>query len=214
MILDRLLYRDALILVIDKPAGLPVHKGPKGGETLTDHLDELRFGLPRRPEIAHRLDKETSGCLILGRHAKALSQLGDLFKNNKIDKTYLAIVEGRPEADAGTINMPLMKRSPERGWWMKPDEAGQEAITHWKVITRFAQKTLLELRPVTGRTHQLRVHCASQGWPIKGDAIYGNGERFSNERLYLHASQVIVPLYRNKEPIVVKASLPWQENMF
>ncbi|CAX25131.1 protein of unknown function [Methylorubrum extorquens DM4] len=86
-----LLYRDALMLVIDKPAGLPVHPGPKGGPTLTDHLDALRFGLPRRPEAAHRLDRDTSGCLVLGRHAKALARLNRLFADGKVDKTYWAL---------------------------------------------------------------------------------------------------------------------------
>src|SRR5215210_7366481 len=99
----RLLYRDALLLVIDKPAGLPVHPGPKGGETLTDHLDALRFGLPRRPEAAHRLDRDTSGCLILGRHARALARLGDLFKRGEVDKVYWAVVEGDPAEDEGEI---------------------------------------------------------------------------------------------------------------
>src|ERR671912_297451 len=83
-IASRVLYRDGLMLVIDKPAGLPVHPGPKGGETLHQHLDALRFGLPRRPETAHRLDKDTSGCLVLGRHAKALARLGDLFKRGEV----------------------------------------------------------------------------------------------------------------------------------
>jgi tRNA pseudouridine32 synthase / 23S rRNA pseudouridine746 synthase len=87
---SRLLYRDALMLVIDKPAGIAVHNGPKGGVSLQDHFDALRFGLPRPPGLAHRLDRDTSGCLVLGRHRKALAQLGNLFKNGGIDKTYWA----------------------------------------------------------------------------------------------------------------------------
>jgi tRNA pseudouridine32 synthase/23S rRNA pseudouridine746 synthase len=115
-IVGRVLYRDALMLIIDKPAGLPVHPGPKGGETLRDHLDALRFGLPRRPEVAHRLDKDTSGCLVLGRHAKALARLGELFKANRVDKRYWAVVEGGPQESAGEIDRPLAPRSPMRGW--------------------------------------------------------------------------------------------------
>src|SRR3712207_1322515 len=107
------------MLVIDKAAGLPVHPGPKGGETLHRHLDALRFGLPRRPEVAHRLDKDTSGCLVLGRHAKALTRLGGLFKRNEVDKVYWAVVEGGPAADEGETDRPLAPRSPDRGWWMK-----------------------------------------------------------------------------------------------
>ena len=135
-IVSRVLYRDALMLVIDKPAGLPVHPGPKGGETLTHHLDALRFGLPRRPEAAHRLDKDTSGCLILGRHPKALARLNELFRQNAVDKVYWAVVEGGPTGDEGEIDLPLMPKSPDRGWWMKVDPKGQPSLTRWKVLGR------------------------------------------------------------------------------
>ena len=95
------------MLVIDKPAGLPVHRGPKGGANLEASFDGLRFGLPRPPVLAHRLDKDTSGCLVLGRHRKATASLGLLFKHGKIGKTYWAVVEGGPAEDEGTIDMPL-----------------------------------------------------------------------------------------------------------
>src|ERR671920_2154162 len=108
-ILSRVLYRDGLMLVMDKPAGLPVHPGPKGGETLVRHLDALRFGLPRRPEAAHRLDKDTSGRPVLGRHAKALPRLGELVARNEVDKVYWAVVEGGPSGDEGEIDLPLAK---------------------------------------------------------------------------------------------------------
>ena len=94
--LARLLYRDGLMLVIDKPAGIAVHRGPKGGAALDDYFDALRFGLPRNPALAHRLDRDTSGCLVLGRHRKALALLGKLFKQGKVGKTYWAVVEGGP----------------------------------------------------------------------------------------------------------------------
>lgn len=133
----RLLYRDALLLVIDKPAGLPVHPGPRGGETLTDHLDALRFGLPRRPEAAHRLDRDTSGCLALGRHAKALARLGKLFSGSAVEKTYWAIVAGGPAGEEGSIDLPLARRSDDpRSWWMKADPAGDPSLTHWRVLGR------------------------------------------------------------------------------
>ena len=136
--LGRLLYRDGLMLVIDKPAGFAVHRGPKGGESLEDHFDALRFGLPRNPALAHRLDKDTSGCLVLGRHRKALALLGKLFKQGKIGKTYWAVVEGSPSADEGRIDIPLGKLDETRGWWMKPDPHGQPAVTTWKVMGRGA----------------------------------------------------------------------------
>jgi tRNA pseudouridine32 synthase/23S rRNA pseudouridine746 synthase len=207
-IVSRLLYRDALMLVIDKPAGLPVHPGPKGGETLFRHLDALRFGLPRRPEAAHRLDKDTSGCLILGRHPKAIARLNEMFKKGEIDKTYWAVVEGGPDADEGEIDLPLAPKSPDRGWWMKVDPKGQPSLTRWRVLGRTEGFTLLELRPITGRTHQLRVHCQASGFPILGDPIYGTAPRFGGPGLHLHARSVTVPLYPKKPPITVEAPVP------
>jgi tRNA pseudouridine32 synthase / 23S rRNA pseudouridine746 synthase len=207
-IVSRLLYRDALMLVIDKPAGLPVHPGPKGGETLFHHLDALRFGLPRRPEAAHRLDKDTSGCLVLGRHPKAIARLNELFRKNEVDKVYWAIVEGGPEVDEGEIDLPLAPKSPDRGWWMKVDPKGQPSLTQWRVLGRGEGLTLLELRPITGRTHQLRVHCAAMNFPILGDPIYGTAPRFGGPGLHLHARSVTVPLYPKKPPITAEAPVP------
>ena len=144
--LGRLLYRDGLMLVIDKPAGFAVHRGPKGGESLEDHFDALRFGLPRAPALAHRLDRDTSGCLVLGRHRKALALLGKLFKQGKIGKTYWAVVEGAVDADAGQIDIALGKLDESRGWWMKPDPHGQPAVTTWKVMGRGRRPHLARAR--------------------------------------------------------------------
>src|SRR5437763_10781772 len=133
-IVQRLLYRDGLMLVIDKPAGMAVHKGPKGGESLEDHFDALRFGLPRAPALAHRLDRDTSGCLVLGRHRKALAELGRLFKAGAIGKCYWAVVEGGPVEGAGRIDIPLGRKDATRGWWVEHDRGGQPGVTQWKVI--------------------------------------------------------------------------------
>lgn len=222
----RVLFRDGLMLVIDKPAGLPVHRGPKGGDSLEDFFDALRFGLPRPPALAHRLDKDTSGCLVLGRHRKALAHLGLLFKHGKVGKTYWAVVEGGPEADEGTIDLALGRLDDTRGWWMKPDLKGQKAVTTWKVLGRSATTpgasganlpvqgtdkgsiAWLALEPLTGRTHQLRVHCAAMGWPIVGDEIYGRAPRFRGPGLHLNAREVVVPLYPKRDPIRVVAPVP------
>jgi tRNA pseudouridine32 synthase/23S rRNA pseudouridine746 synthase len=204
----RLLYRDGLMLVIDKPAGFAVHKGPKGGESLEDHFDALRFGLPRAPALAHRLDRDTSGCLVLGRHRKALAELGRLFKAGRVGKTYWAVVEGGPAENEGRVDLPLGRLDESRGWWMKHDPAGQPATTTWKVLGREASLTWLALEPLTGRTHQLRVHCAAMGWPILGDTIYGNAPRAGGPALQLHAREIVVPLYKNRDPIRVTAPVP------
>jgi tRNA pseudouridine32 synthase / 23S rRNA pseudouridine746 synthase len=205
---SRLLYRDAMMLVLDKPAGLPVHAGPKGGPNLSALLDALRFGLPRLPELAHRLDKDTSGCLVLGRHTKALRDLNALFAAGRVEKTYWALVEGGPVAEDGLIEMALARRSPERGWWMKPDPAGRPAATRFRVLGRAAGLAWLELRPLTGRTHQLRVHCAAAGFPIVGDEVYGRAARSAVPALQLHARAVAVPLYPRRPPIEVSAQPP------
>jgi tRNA pseudouridine32 synthase / 23S rRNA pseudouridine746 synthase len=207
---SRLLYRDGLMLVLDKPAGLAVHRGPKGGVSVEDYFDHLRFGLPRPPALAHRLDRDTSGCLVLGRHRKALAQLGKLFKNGDIDKMYWAVVEGSPDADQGTIALALGRLDDTRGWWMKHDPNGKPSVTRWTVLGRSpdAKLSWLALEPLTGRTHQLRVHCAEMGWPILGDAIYGTAPRHGGPVLHLHAREIAVPLYKNRAPIRVSAPVP------
>ena len=223
-IVARLIYRDGLMLVIDKPAGLAVHKGPKGGESLEDYFDALRFGLPRPPALAHRLDRDTSGCLVLGRHRKALAALGRLFKSGRVGKSYWAVVAGGPTQDEGRIDLPLGRKDATRGWWMKHDPAGQPAATTWKVMGRTRDVagrndqacaasgrmdiSWLALEPLTGRTHQLRVHCAAMGWPIIGDSVYGDAPRSGGPGLYLHAREVVVPLYNNRAPIRVTAPAP------
>ena len=209
----RLLYRDAMMLIIDKPAGVAVHAGaPKdkgGGNHLMELLDGLRFGLPRAPELAHRLDRDTSGCLVLGRHRKALARLGELFANGHVDKVYWAVVVGNPPADAGTIDKPLKKLERRHGWRMVVDPTGQPSVTDWKVLGRTDRLAWIEARPRTGRTHQIRVHLASLGLPIVGDSTYGRGSAdLVATRLHLHARQVTVPLYANKPAITAMAPPP------
>ncbi len=197
------------MLVIDKPAGLAVHRGPKGGVSLEDDFEALRFGLPRNPALAHRLDRETAGCLVLGRHHKALERLGLLFKQGKVEKTYWAVVVGAPGAESGAIDLPLGRLDERRGWWMKVDPKGQPALTLWRVrgrgLWRDTAIAWLELEPKTGRTHQLRVHCAAEGWPILGDPIYG--ER-ADAPLQLLARRIVVPLAKAGPPISVEAPVP------
>jgi RluA family pseudouridine synthase len=203
---SRLLYRDALMLVIDKPAGIPVHKGSGGGENLEQYFDELRFGLPRPPALAHRLDRDTSGCLVLGRNRHGLATLGKLFEQNKIAKTYWAVVKGTPKEQEGTIDAPLAKVSERRDrWQMKADASGMPSLTEYKVLGSNGAVSWIEFMPKTGRTHQLRVHACVIGCPIIGDKIYGEADEHG---LQLHARAIQIPLYAKKEPISVTAPVP------
>jgi tRNA pseudouridine32 synthase/23S rRNA pseudouridine746 synthase len=211
-LLSRVLHRDGLMLVLNKPAGIPVHRGPKGGDNLEAHFDVLRFGLPKPPALAHRLDKDTSGCLVLGRHHKATQALGKLFKDGLISKTYWAIVEDGPEDDAGLIDLALGRLDAKRGWWMKADPFGQPSQTRWTVLGRgmFEGNPIawMALEPLTGRTHQLRVHSSSLGWPIVGDQIYGAYGPGEGPGLQLHARTITIPMQKNKEPVRICAPAP------
>src|SRR5262249_48858384 len=148
-------------------------------------------------------DRDTSGCLVLGRHRKALAALGRLFKSGQVGKTYWAVVAGGPPQYQGRIELPLGRKDATRGWWMKHDPSGQPAATTSKVRGRTRlppaggperhHVACLALEPLTGRTHQLRVHCAAMGWPIIGDSVYGSAPRTGAPGLNLHAREVVVP---------------------
>jgi tRNA pseudouridine32 synthase / 23S rRNA pseudouridine746 synthase len=203
----RLIYRDALILGFNKPRGVAVHASHGKSNNLSKVFEDLRFGLPKTPQLTHRLDKDTSGCLILGRHANALRMMGKLFENNQIEKKYIAIINGSPKESQGVINLPMAKQS-ERSdfWWMKIDENGKEAITQYQILDSNGKYSIIELMPKTGRTHQLRVHMQAIGCPIVGDKIYGDAKE--DGKLLLHAQSITIPLYKNKKPITVTAPLP------
>ena len=185
----RLLHVAPELLVLDKPAGLPV--SARSGESLERWLPSLRMGKRRDPHPAHRLDADTAGCLVLGRTAPMLARLNALFAGRRVEKTYWAVLRGALRGDAGVVDAKLRKVSTrERGWLMELDEAGDPARTAWRVLGRGDGRTLVELRPETGRTHQLRVHCAHLGAPILGDAMYGGGPG----ALHLLAREIALPL--------------------
>src|SRR5215831_18331416 len=203
---DRVLYRDGLILVIDKPGGVAVHPGPGGGPDLESGFDELRFGLPHPPALAHRLDRDTSGCLVLGRHPKALRRLGALFAAGQVEKVYWAVVEGRPPAAEGRIETGLTKLNRGTGWRIVVDPAGQKAITDYRLLGIAENRCWLELQPRTGRTHELRVHCAALGCPVAGDPVYGVPT--TKEPLQLYARSIKLPLYPARSPLEITAPVP------
>jgi tRNA pseudouridine32 synthase/23S rRNA pseudouridine746 synthase/23S rRNA pseudouridine1911/1915/1917 synthase len=213
-LLSRLLYRDALMLIIDKPAGLPVHAGPGGGPNLEQDLDALRFGLPTPPALAHRLDRDTSGCLVLGRQRKGLSRLGKLFQEGLVEKTYWAITTGIPKDPEGRIELPLRKITNRNGWKMVTDASlqpgGQTATTDYRVLGTGGGPSgeslaWIEASPKTGRTHQIRVHLAAIGAPILGDPQYGG---LGGRPLHLLARAITVPLYPKKPAITAEAPVP------
>mgnify|MGYP000010461867 FL=1 len=210
----RILYRDALMLVIDKPAGLPVHAGPGGGPNLERSFEHLRFGLPKPPALAHRLDRDTSGCLALGRQHKGLSKLGKLFQEGRIGKTYWAVTTAAPPETSGTISAALKKLTTRAGGWRMivvsdEEKDAQKAVTDYKVLGSGGGYWWLELNPRTGRTHQIRVHLAHLGCPILGEPQYfAEGSSRPTAKLHLHSRALVVPLYPKKDPIRVEAPPP------
>jgi len=170
-----ILFADPHFVVLNKPAGLAVHPGPAGGPSVEDWfpaLSKRRDG----PWLAHRLDADTAGCLVVALRKAALIAAQAEFAAHRAHKIYWAVVEGEPATESGTIALPLLKRQDRTGWRMVVDPAGQASVTDWRVLGRAPGRAWLELSPRTGRTHQLRVHCAHEGWPILGDPLYGTGD--------------------------------------
>jgi tRNA pseudouridine32 synthase/23S rRNA pseudouridine746 synthase len=198
------LFIDGEALVVDKPAGLDVDTPKRGGFSLVSMLGALRFGFKREPSAVHRLDRDTSGCLLLARHPKAHARFAKAFEDGLVEKVYLGILDGVPEQRDGTIELSLAKQSSkERGWRMIAAKAGKTAVTHWRVVAEEHGKALVEFRPETGRTHQLRAHALyGIGIPLMGDPVYGTGEQ-----TLLHASAI--RLQRDgKDPVEAHAPLP------
>lgn len=202
---DKILFIDAEAIVLDKPAGLAVTPGKSGGESLEDYLEPLRFGFQRLPVPVHRLDRDTSGCLLLARNPKALKRFGQAFADRRVAKDYVAVLDGIPPEKAGRIDLPLTKiSSKERGWRMIPAENGLPAVTNWRVLATKNGRSLVLFTPETGRTHQLRIH-ATKGLdcPISGDPVYGTGKG----PMLLHALRLAVPR-EGKPAIEAEAPLP------
>ena len=202
---ERVLFIDGEAIVIDKPAGLAVHPGSRTPASLEDHLRHLRFGFRREPLPVHRLDRDTSGCLLLARNPKAHKSFQRAFEDKRVTKTYLAVLDGVPDAEGGTLDQPLAKvSSAQEGWRMVPDPSGKAAVSHWRRLAVEGGRALLLFSPETGRTHQLRVHAASGlGIAIAGDPVYGAGKG----PMLLHARSIRVER-DGKPPVEATAPLP------
>jgi tRNA pseudouridine32 synthase/23S rRNA pseudouridine746 synthase len=201
---DRILFIDAEAMVIDKPAGLAVHGGPRTPHSLENLLPDLRFGFHREPSPVHRLDRDTSGCLLLSRNPKAHRRFARAFEEKKVEKRYLAVLEGTIEGE-GAIDLPLLKVSTrEEGWRMIADPKGQSALTRWRAVRSDGGRTLVEFTPETGRTHQVRAHAAyGLEAAVVGDPVYGR----AGPAMLLHSASLKVPR-DGKEPIEAVAPLP------
>ena len=202
-----ILFEDGEALVIDKPAGLPIERPRRGGGSLEDHFEALKLGFQRAPVPVHRIDTDTSGCLLLARNPKSLKRFAKCFEDRVVEKRYLGVLSGVPADSEGTIELSLSKiSSAEKGWRMIAARKGKPSITHWRVLHEIDGRALLEFRPETGRTHQIRVHCqAGLGMPLLGDPVYGNGK--GAPRTMLHAAALSVPR-DGKPPVSATAQLP------
>ncbi len=202
-----ILYEDGEALVIDKPAGLPIDRPRRGGPCLEDHVETLKLGFQRAPVPVHRLDTDTSGCLLLARNPKSLKRFNKAFEDRLVGKIYHGIVAGELAEDEGTIELSLSKiSSAEKGWRMIAAKKGKPSVTHWRKISETGGVTLVEFRPETGRTHQIRIHAlAGLGKPLLGDPVYGDGK--GAPRTMLHASELSLQR-ENKPAIEATSALP------
>ena len=213
---DRVLFIDGEALVIDKPAGLPVDPPRDGSLSLDNHMEQLRFGFHRWPVAVHRLDRDTSGCLLLARNPKAAARFGRAFEAGEVEKLYLAVLDGVPAGEAGTIDLPLAKvSSREAGWRIvasPPKAPGAKAArTDWRVLRVEDGRALVEFRPATGRTHQIRVHAATGlGAAVVGDPVYGRADPAG---MLLHAARLTLPR-AGKAAVEAEAPVPARFGVF
>jgi 23S rRNA pseudouridine955/2504/2580 synthase len=200
-----IIFEDENLIAIDKPSGLAT----QGGSGIEISVDDFLKG--RTFQLVHRLDKDTSGILLIAKNKNSAEFLTAVFKNKTIQKTYLALVVGIPKKPQGTINIPLLKKVIGKNEKVRPDfEEGKEAITKFKILKTFEDYSLLELQPITGRTHQLRVHCKEIGHPILNDVKYGGKEVLRKnicKRLCLHAYKIELSDYFGKK-LEIATNLP------
>lgn len=208
-----ILYEDSILLVINKPAGLAVHGGSGLQFGLIESLRALRPEA-KHLELVHRLDRDTSGCLLIAKRRSALRSLHEQLRDKTMDKFYLALVRGQWQSHVRKITAPLLKNTLKSGERIvRVDSAGKPSETKFRIVQKYAQATLVEASPVTGRTHQIRVHTLHAGHPIAGDPKYGDGEfdqsmrELGLERLFLHAHRVSFKHPQTGLPVTVEAPM-------
>ena len=202
---DRVLFIDGEAIILDKPAGLPVDAPRDGSLSLENHLSSLTFGFQRWPLPVHRLDRDTSGCLLLARNPKAHKRYAAAFEAGTVAKRYIAVVEGVPAQESGTIDLALKKvSSAAQGWRMVAAKDGKSALTEWRKLAEKDGRALIAFTPKTGRTHQIRAHALhGLGFGIAGDPVYGDGKGV----MLLHSRFLSVPR-GTKPPAEATAPLP------
>lgn len=208
---EQIIFRDDNVIALNKPSGLATQGGSGILISVDDYLPYLRFQNEENPQLVHRLDKDTSGILLIARNSNAANLLTESFKNKTIRKTYLALVLGSPKKEEGVINIPICKKFVGKNEKVYPDRVnGKEAITEFKILEKFEEHSLIELSPLTGRTHQLRVHCKELGHSIIGDVKYGGRDvikRDISRRVCLHAKKIVIEDFFGKK-LEIETDLP------
>ena len=206
----RIVHLDEDLAVVDKPAGLVVHPAPSHtGPTLVSELgDLLGGGDPERPGIVHRLDKDTSGLMVVARGPEALSALQEAVREREVERRYLALAGGRLGSRTGTIDAPIGRATKRRTRMAVAGAASREARTHFEVLELLPRETYLEARLETGRTHQIRAHFGAIGHPLVGDATYGGRDRYGLGRQFLHAHRLAFRHPRTGAPLDFSSPLP------
>jgi 23S rRNA pseudouridine1911/1915/1917 synthase len=215
-----IIFENSDLLVVNKPAGMVVHPSPgheKGTlvHAVLGHVPEIEgIGSEERPGIVHRLDKDTSGLIVIAKNERSHQWLQEQFKERSVVKTYLALVDGRPPTSTGRVEAPIGRHTTHRKLMaVVPIAKGREAISEYRTVENFQNHTLLEIHPLTGRTHQIRVHMAFLDCPIAGDTVYGKrNSSIKTARQFLHAHQLSITLPGEKVPRVFIAPLPGELN--
>ena len=207
----RVVHLDGNLAVVDKPAGLVVHPAPShSGPTLVDELAEILGGGadPRRPGIVHRLDKETSGLLVVARDDTTHAALQEQVREREVERVYLALASGRLGSRTGTIDAPIGRASRQRHRMAVSGAASRQARTHFEVLELLAAESYLEVKLETGRTHQIRAHLGAIGHPLIGDPTYGGEAKYGLRRQFLHAHRLAFAHPISGEAMVFRSELP------